>query len=377
MNLEYPQLPGWSLILLLCAALAVPLLGPQRAAAQNLPRPTAVASCEEACGIALDLEMEYGDDSGPGILDLVGWVKAYRDVSGRTYIAGEPIDNVLVFDPDGRFVRRIGTSGSGPGELKDGSSLVVTGDGEFSVLDRGRGVILNFDHTGRLRSEVRTEGWVSPGNRTFAWDGPRVIHAANLTTSDRIGFPLHLVNVETGEIERSFGSVTGEHELGGTSGLHPVAVRQDRLMWMAVGFERYEIALWDLNRPHRLLRREASWFPEQTRDDLTHGGRMDKAPGPFIYALALSESDSLLWVLGSVADEDWREADPYSTDDDAYYDDILEVIALRTNEVIASQRFDHSYHLIEAGLLGRLAVTANGSVRYQMLRARLEAAPAR
>jgi len=147
MDLEYPQLPGSSPILLLYVALAVSLLGPQRAAAQNPPGPTAVASCEEACGITLDLEMEYGDDSGPGILDLVGWVKAYRDVSGRTYIAGDPIDNVLVFGPDGRFVRRIGSSGSGPGELKDGSSLVVTGDGEFSVLDRGRGVILGFDHT--------------------------------------------------------------------------------------------------------------------------------------------------------------------------------------------------------------------------------------
>jgi len=376
MDLECPQPPGSSLILLVYAALAVPLLGPERAAAQNLPRPAAVASCEEACGITLDLEMEYGEDSGPGILDLVGWVKAYQDVSGRTYIVGEPIDNVLVFDPDGGFVRRVGTSGSGPGELKDGSSLVVTGDGEFSVLYRGRGVILNFDHTGRLRSEVRTVEWVPHGTRTFAWDGPQVIHVANMATSDRIGFPLHLVNVETGEIERSFGSVTGEHELGGNSGLHPIAVRQDRRIWMAVGFERYDIALWEMNRPLRLLRHEASWFPEQTRVDRTHGG-MGEPPQPFIYGLALSESDSLLWVAASVADEEWSEADLYHGDSDNYYDDILEVIDLRTTEVIASQRFDHSYHLIEAGLLGRLAITATGSVRYQTFRARLEAAPAR
>ena len=358
---------------LLYAALTVSLLCPQRAAAQNPPQPIAVASCEEACGISLDLEMEYGDDSGPGMLDLVGWVKGYRDVSGRTYIVGEPIDNVLVFDPDGRFVRRIGRSGSGPGELKDGSSFVVTGDGEFSVLDRGRGVILKFDHTGRLRSEVRTEGWVPEGTRTFAWDGPQVIHVANLSNPDRIGLPLHLVNVETGKIERSFGSTTDEQVVDGyLPGLYPVAIRQDGRIWMAVGFERYDIALWDMNRPHRLLRREASWFPEQTRDDLTHGG-MGKPPQPFIYALALSESDSLLWVAASVADEEWRKADLYSGDLDNFYDDILEVIDLRTNRVIASQRFDHSYHLVEAGLVGRLAITANGSVRYQTFRMRLEA----
>ena len=363
------SLPG-STVVLLYSALAVSSFGPPQVAAQAMPQPIAVAPCEETCGITLDLEMEYGDDSGPGILDLVGWVKGYRDVSGRTYIVGEPIDNVLVFDPDGQSLRRIGSRGSGPGELKGGSSLVVTGDGEFSVLDRGRGAILNFDHTGRLRSEVRTVGWVPEGTRTFAWDGPRAIHVADLGTTHGIGFPLHLFNVETGELERSFGSMTGERELGGSPGLHPIAVRQDGRIWMAVGFERYEIALWDLNRPHQLLRREASWFPELTRDDRTHGGK----PHPFIYALDLNESDSLLWVAASVADEEWREADLYGSDSDGYYDDIVEVIDLRTPRVIASQRFDHSYHLVEGGLLGRLAVTANGSVRYQIFRARLEAA---
>ena len=345
-------------------------------AAQDAPREISVASCTGHCGVTLNLEMEYGDDSGPGILDLIGWIKAYRDVSGRTYIVGEPIDNVLVFDPDGRFLRRIGRSGSGPGELKDGSSLVVTGDGEFSVLDRGRSVILNFDHTGHLRSEVRTVGWIPLGIRTYAWEGSQVVHVADLATPDRIGFPLHLVNVETGQIDRSFGSMTGEHELGSSlslSGPPPIAIRKDRRIWMAKGFERYEIGLWETNRRHLLLRREASWFPELTRDDLSHGGT-GKPPAPFIYALALSESDSLLWVLASVADEEWMEADPASGNEDAFYDDILEVIDLGTNRVIASQHFDHSYHLVEAGVLGRLAITATGSVRYQTFRVQLEAA---
>ena len=104
---------------------------------------------------------------------------------------------------------------------------------------------------------------------------------------------------------------------------------------------------------------------------------MDEPPQPFIYALALSESDSLLWVAASVADEGWRKADLNGGDDDNYYDDILEVINLRTNRVIASQRFDHSYHLVEAGVLGRVAITSSGSVKYQTFRARLEAATAR
>ena len=354
---------------------AASLLVPLCTAAQNAPRVISVASCTGHCGMTLNLDMEYGDDSGPGMLDLIGWIKAYRDVSRRTYIVGEPIDNVLVFDPDGRFLRRIGRSGSGPGELKHGSSLVVTGDGEFSVLDRGRSVILNFDHTGHLRSEVRTVGWI-PGIRTYAWEGSQVVHVADLATPDRIGFPLHLVNVETGQIDRSFGSMTGEHELGSSlslSGPPPIAIGEDRRIWMVSGFERYDIGLWQMNQRHLLLRREASWFPELTRADLSHGGT-GKPPAPFIYALALSESDSLLWVLGSVADEEWKEADPASGNEDNFYDDILEVIDLRTNGVIASQRFDHSYHLVAAGVLGRVVITATGSVRYQTFRAQLDVA---
>ena len=102
----------------------------------------------------------------------MGLTSGYRDASKRTYIVGEPIDNVMVFDSSGRFVRRIGRSGSGPGEFEDGASLVVTGDGEFSVLDRRRSVILNFDYTGRLRSEVRTVGeWYPRGVRTYPLGG--------------------------------------------------------------------------------------------------------------------------------------------------------------------------------------------------------------
>jgi len=350
MDLTYSRSPGW-FAGFLCALLpALPVLfGPIPVAAQA-PAPVVVAPCKDACGISLELEAEYGDDSGPGMLDLIGYVSAYRDVSGRTYIVGEPIDNVMVFGPDGRFLRRIGRTGSGPGELETGWSFVLTGDGEFSVFDRGRGVILNFDVSGRLRSEARTAGWVPRGIRTFAWEGPRVVHVADIATPDRAGFPLHLVNTETGEIERSFGSPTGELELGGGLGEHiPVAVRRDGRMWMSLGSRRYDIALLDADRWHRLLRREASWFPERTSAppvDPDHHleGRAPK-PQPHVGDLVLSESESLLWVRTSIADEEWSP-DVASQDRDKRIDEIIEVIDLRTNEVVASQRFDRYFDLV-------------------------------
>jgi len=113
--------------------------GPQRAAAQNLSRPTAVASREEACGTTPDLEMEYGDDSGPGIPTWPSGSSMYRSRGGHTSSESRST-TCWCFDPTGRFVRCSRTSSSGPGERKDGCSLVVTGDREFSVLDCGRGV---------------------------------------------------------------------------------------------------------------------------------------------------------------------------------------------------------------------------------------------
>ena len=333
------------------------------------PERITLGSCRDSCGLSLVLEAELGDDSGPGMIDLTGKVSAYRDASKRTYIVGEPIDHILVFDPAGHFLRRIGRTGSGPGEFSDGSSLVVTGDGEFSVFDRGRGVILNFDYTGRLRSEVRTVGQQFPrGVETYRWEGPWVLHVTNMRTPERAGYPLHPVNVETGEIGRSFGSSTGELEFG--AGWIPgVAITGDRRIWMAKNtLSRYEIGLWDGNQELLLFQRDAPWFPERT-DPLPHGPE-DK-PLPAINDLIAT--DSLLWVSGVVADERWQDFRS-NWDAEGRYDEFVEVIDLRTNRVVGSQRFDFELtDFIEPGLIGRVYITENASVRFRVYRVVLDA----
>lgn len=345
------------------AACLAGLLGPASATAQQ-PEHITLGSCRDSCGLSLVLEAELGDDSGPGMIDLTGVVRAYRDASKRTYIVGEPIDHILVFDPAGHFLRRVGRTGSGPGEFRDGASLVVTGDGEFSVFDRGRGVILNFDYTGRLRSEVRTVGERFPdGVETYRWEGPWVLHVTNMRTPDRAGYPLHPVNVETGEIGRSFGSSTGELELGG-GWIPSIAITRDRRIWMARNpLSRYEISLWDGNRELLVFRRDARWFPERV-DPLPHGPE-DK-PLPAIDDLVAT--DSLLWVSGVVADERWRDFRD-NRDADGRYDEFVEVIDLRTNTVVGSQRFDFELtHFLEPGLIGRVHITESASVRFRVYR---------
>jgi hypothetical protein len=362
-----------SLALGVGAACLAWVLGPLQAVAQS-PETVTLESCRGECGLSLVLEAEYGDDTGPGMIDLTGFVMAYRDASKRTYIIGKPIDNVLVFDSSGLFLRRIGRTGSGPGEFEDGASLVVTGDGEFSVLDRDRSVVLNFEYTGRLRGETRpVGGWYPYGVDTYHWEGPWVVHVATLNTPDRAGYPLHLVNVETGEIGRSFGSTTGELELGGAP-VPQVAIASDRRVWMVRRpGHRYEIGLWDGNERQLLLRRDAPWFPDRP-DDAPRPHGLEDMPTPAISELVAG--DSLLWVRGSVADERWREAS--YRDRDGRFDHVLEVIDPRSNRVVGSQRFDRAFsHFIEPGLIGRVDITGNGSVRFRAFRVVLEASDRR
>ena len=134
--------------------------------------------------------------------------------------------------------------------------------------------------------------------------------------------------------------------------------------------DRYEAGLWDGNERQLRLRRDAPWFPDRPSDVALPHGPEDK-PAPAIYQL--SASDSLLWVLASVADERWRDADYW--DSDGRFDEILEVIDLRTNTVVGSQRFDRAFtNLIEPGLIGRVDITGNGSVRFRVFRVVREAA---
>ena len=172
---------------------------------------TAIEPCRESCGLTLVPEREYGDDSGPGMIEAAG-ARAWLDESGRLYLLGA-VTHVQVYGPDGAFLRRISRRGSGPGELENGHSLVVTGDGVFSILDRSQGKILTFDWNGELLHEIRPHGWFPFGSGTVHVGGPLAVHHADIQTPDRVGYPLHLVNLETGEAVGSFGSLTGEYDL--------------------------------------------------------------------------------------------------------------------------------------------------------------------
>lgn len=334
------------------------------AAAQEGTQVTSVAPCVDSCGLTLEVYREYGEADGLAMIEA-DWVRGWLDESERMYIAGATAGHVLVFGPGGSFLRRIGRPGSGPGELEHVTSLVVLGDGLFSTLDRQRGMILTFDWTGALQNETRARGWSPQGIRTIHVEGPLAVHHADLRTPDLIGYPLHLVNLENGEVEESFGSLTGEYDL--QTGLnHVIAGGPGRGVWMAERYA-YRVELWESNRLLRLLRRDVEWFPELRPADRSHG--WDERPSTVIAGMAAD--DSLLWLAIAIADEQWEEGARYR-DQSRSYDTIVEVIDWKEGRVVGSGRFDEDYvHWVRPGMLGRLMLTPDGSVRYRTVSVQL------
>ena len=340
---------------------------------QELPDAAVVelTPCTERCGMTLVTVAEFGEAAGAGMIEGGGDIEFDR--SGRLYISMLGGDHVLVFESDGTFLRRIGRRGEGPGELMSIRAFAVVDDGTFVILDSGRGVILKFDWTGQLLDEVRPQGWapIGTGVELVSMGGARAVYQAAFRGGDRAGYPLHLINLESGEIEASFGSETGEFDINRERALDVVHARgPEESIWMARN-RAYLIELWEPdNRLMLSMRRNVAWFPDALVDlENAHGGP-PRAPEPML--LAVAADDSLLWVMIGRSDERWAEAEP--NDYQMQYDTFIEVIDWKRGRVIASQRFDEVYSsLIAPGLVGEMVITPEPSVQLRTLRIELEA----
>lgn len=71
------------------------------------------------------------------------------DSNGRIYVSDVRANEVLVFNKDGSFVRKIGRTGQGPGEFNLVGRALMTSRG-LAVLDRSNARIQYFDDRGRF-----------------------------------------------------------------------------------------------------------------------------------------------------------------------------------------------------------------------------------
>ncbi|MPZ42960.1 MAG: hypothetical protein GEV05_06085 [Betaproteobacteria bacterium] len=80
---------------------------------------------------------------------------------GEIYVSqghGKGESRLLMFDPDGRFVKTWGGEGSAPGQFRVPHSVVMTADGQLFVADRSNERIQVFDREGNFVRESRHPG---------------------------------------------------------------------------------------------------------------------------------------------------------------------------------------------------------------------------
>jgi hypothetical protein len=314
--------------------LSMLILGASAATGQTVTPIPGGPTCS-TCQLTLERVVSLGSLSDPtSIMRTVGGIQ--HDSKGRYLATGTPQNSdVLVYDSTGRYVDTWGRNGDGPGEFRAVRDLMLLPGDSLLVHDRSLQRLTVLDTDGKY---VWSSSHPALQLREVApFSDSLWVAAGSASSPDRIGYALHFIRPD-GTVTASFGGpytiVSSRPSLG-----KRIIVHKDQRLW-AVRLDRYEVEEWRLEaRPEmiRLLDREIEWFPDRDVEGVTTG---TEPRNPWIRDLYVDDND-LLWVIASVQDLDFPGS--YTgggvADKEGTYDSMIEVIDLRTNEVLVSQRF--------------------------------------
>ncbi len=107
--------------------------------------------------IVEEMRFSGGEDS----TFFVSIVSIDVDQQGHLYVLDSYTQQISVFDPEGIFLRTVGSSGSGPGEFENATAVDISDRGEIWVMEMQLGKLTILDAEGNyLRTErVNTTGW--------------------------------------------------------------------------------------------------------------------------------------------------------------------------------------------------------------------------
>ena len=100
------------------------------------------------------------------------------DKEENLYVLDGGNNRVLVFNPQGKFVRKFGKKGGGPGELMSPVGIAVTTTGEVAVTDLGRPAVSLFKKDGTFIKNLtlgEDYGFPVPTQGTYAHPGGGVV----------------------------------------------------------------------------------------------------------------------------------------------------------------------------------------------------------
>ena len=111
---------------------------------------------EDRRALALDFVQSIGGldeaDENRGFFNVLD---AAMDGQGGIYVLDSGNFRVQIFDSAGVYKRTIGRKGQGPGELQNGFSLDIGGNGDVVVLDRVKRSVERFDSRGTFIASAR------------------------------------------------------------------------------------------------------------------------------------------------------------------------------------------------------------------------------
>ncbi|MEO8226060.1 MAG: hypothetical protein ABI637_01450 [Gemmatimonadota bacterium] len=309
-----------------------------------------------------------GARGGEGEITSRPWWVA-RDGGGHYIVSGGLGETPIVFDARGRFVRRLGTLGDGPGEFR-GPVMIRLGAGDsLYTFDFGQRRVSVLSPTFRYVRSFPVPQTL--GDFLPARNGAIVANAP-MRDAAHIGLPLHLID-STGVASHSFGVA------------RPLLLPTNKMsqeyrrltpdgqggFWSAFWTTRYRLEHWSSDGTLlQAIEREVPWYQPYTA---VRPITRTSPPSPNINAIWI-DSVGRLWTMVKVPAKDWlsgmskveRTNEGVShlsiVNSEAVYDMILEVIDTRRRRVVASQRIHGTFDWSPApGLVEGYRETDDGS----------------
>ncbi len=360
----------------LCRLVGLLFIVATAAHAQPLTILAGPATCQQ-CRIELDQVVVFGDSTGPGMLQEQSGIAT--DQRGRFYVTSNYDPTIVVFDARGRFLRRIGRQGQGPGEFTLRPTMLFGPGDTLYALDVNARRMTVFSPEYEV---VRTAPLSLFFNTAARLPDGRFLMSGSSRSAETIGYPLHLVD-QKGAHVRSFGSATGAQDLFASSrgSARRFAAPVGETVWTAKVDELVLEQWTHEGKKLAHITRQAPWFPAtvQRPPNATNGTHR---PPPQIRSLGQDKA-GLLWTLTTVPDRDWRPrtlpptprgGGTYTPDSLRHklVDSVLEVIDPARGVVLTTRTFDTLFMaFIAPGLLVSFTEDAGGNPRYVVWRARL------
>ncbi len=198
-------------------------------------------------------------------------VAVVTDGSGNVYLLDAQLHRIMVYNPDGEFIRSIGREGEGPGEFRRPGGMVMLPGGDLGIMQRMPGKIIALTTDGDPADNYPVPGPDDGGSRMFfrcTATSDRVIVGANdfIRSEDSFRSVFRIIGVtpwgeqsalylEVASDQNMANFTFDEKKLVGVA--MPWDVGENGTVYANPVFDGYRIDVWNADgTPDRIIHRQ-------------------------------------------------------------------------------------------------------------------------